>query len=556
MKLTRIFSTALCLLIFFALSGIFAFGATSQKKSENHPLMMLRLRPTNTDTDEAWNETYKIIKENPGCCDEVWFSTGMGFLQQEWHEDKVTRISRAMAQLKEIGISSSLQFQMTIGHGDKFGVGNEHLYAEKTWRGWTGSQGVEAKYSSCPRNPEFRDYIRNVSRIYASVKPDYIWVDDDLRYDNHKPATLDSHIGCWCDECIAEFNERHSGRWTRQTLASAIEKDKALDSLWHSWCVETLCDIAAAISEEVHKVSPQTKMAFQGKKEDFVVHHVNAILSVMHEKTGLPVGYRPGTGPRFDVDGPSGQIIKSMQSARFIELIGNPSFVDIWCPEIETWPRVYGSRTGQGVLVEAFTALAYGLNSVSMFMMAADMEPAELYSRTLLKPVSQGSDVLMKYARVNEGTTVAGYESSASCDLLYEFARTGVPVLPGVGNSLGEVPVDQILEVNIPKQLSADIQKLRDSLDAPAVCCSPFVGLVIPRVSAEGSLRTVGVVNTRIDSQEEIKIRLAGVPEKAKVTWHELKKKPLRCRVESVGGQTYVTIPQIAAWNAGFLEIK
>jgi hypothetical protein len=191
-----------------------------------------------------------------------------------------------------------------------------------------------------------------------------------------------------------------------------------------------------------------------------------------------------------------------------------------------------------------------------MFIMAADMEPADLYSRSLLKPVSQGSDVLMKYALANEGTTVAGYKSSASCDLLYEFARTGVPVLPGVGASLGEIPLNQIEGVNVPKQLSADIQKLRDSLDAPAVCCSPFVGLVIPRVSAEGSLRTVGVVNTRIDSQEEIRIRLAGVPEKAKVTWHELKKKPLRCRVESVDGQTYVMIPQIAAWNAGFLEIK
>ena len=110
--------------------------------------------------------------------------------------------------------------------------------------------------------------------------------------------------------------------------------------------------------------------------------------------------------------------------------------------------------------------------------------------------------------------------------------------------------------MNIPKQLSSDIQKLRDGFDAPAVCCSPFVGLVIPRVSADGNLRTVGVVNTRIDSQEEIRIRLAGVPEKAKVTWHELKKKPLRCRVESVDGQTYVMIPQIAAWNAGFLEIR
>ena len=152
--------------------------------------------------------------------------------------------------------------------------------------------------------------------------------------------------------------------------------------------------------------------------------------------------------------------------------------------------------------------------------------------------------------------SVNGRKCYIANDILYEFARTGVPVLPGVGTSLGEVQVDQMLEVNIPKQLSADIQKLRDSLDAPAVCCSPFVGLVIPRVSAEGSLRTVGVVNTRIDIQEEIKIRLAGVPEKAKVTWHELKKKPLRCRVESVDGQTYVMIPQIAAWNAGFLEIR
>jgi hypothetical protein len=518
--------------------------------------MMLRFRPTNTDTDEAWNETYKMIKDNPGCCDEVWFSTGMGYLPEQWHKEKVERMERAMAQLRELGVGSSLQFQMTIGHGDKFGVGNEHLYAEKTWRGWTGSQGVEAKYCSCPRNPKFMDYIRNVSRIYASLKPAYIWVDDDLRYDNHKPATLDSHIGCWCDECIAEFNERHSGRWTRQTLASALEKDRELDSLWHSWCVETLCDIAAAISEEVHKVSPQTKMAFQGKKEDFVVHHVKEILSVMHEKTGLPVGYRPGTGPRFDIDSPSGQIVKSMQSARFIELIGNPSFVDIWCPEIETWPRVYGSRTAQGVLVEAFTSLAYGLNSVSMFIMAADMEPAQLYSRSLLKPISEGSQVLMKYGRANEGTSVAGYKTSASCDLLYEFARTGVPVLPGVGTSLGEVQEAQIREVNIPKQLSSDIQKLRDRFDAPAVCCSPFVGLIIPRVSADGHLKTVGVVNTRIDTQEKIRIRLSGLSSKAKVIWHELKKKPVRCRVEVVDNQTYVEIPQIAAWNAGFLEIR
>ena len=535
-------------------------SCSSEQAHHSHPLMMLRLRPTNTDSDEAWNETYSIIKENPGCCDEVWFSTGMGYLPVEWHQDKVERMSKAMAQLAQIGVASSLQFQMTIGHGDKFGVGNEELFSEKTWTGWTGSTGVEAKFSSCPRNPDFLDYIRRTSSIYAALNPAYIWVDDDLRYDNHKPATLDSHIGCWCEDCIATFNEQTSGHWTRQTLSAALETDKELNEKWHQYCVESLCNIAAIISEEVHRVSPTTRMAFQGKKEAFVVHHVKEILNVMHEKTGLPVGYRPGTGSRFDMEGASGQIIKSMQSARFIELIGNPEYIDLWCPEIETWPRVYGSRTGQGVLIEGFAALAYGLNSVSMFIMAADMEPADLYSRTLLKPVSDGADVLTRYARANEGTSVVGYKSDVSCDQLYEFARTGIPVLPGVGQSLGDLSVEYIQSFDIPKQLSSQIQLKRDQLDSlavsPATCCSPFVGLLIPRVTEEGCLKTVGLINTRIDSQEQIRIRLSCVPSDVKsLTWREMKKKPVRVRLErDADGLCYVTVPSLSAWNAGFLE--
>lgn len=523
------------------------------------PVMMLRLRPTNTDTDQAWDDTYKIIKDNPGCCDQVWFSTGMGYLPEDWHKDKVERMAKAMRQLESIGISSALQFQMTIGHGDKFGVGNEELFIEKTWTGWTGSTGVEAKFSSCPRNPEFCDHIRMVARTYASLKPSYIWVDDDLRYDNHKPATIDSHIGCWCNDCISDFNERVSGNWTRKSLAAALDKDKNLYEQWHSFCVESLCNIAAAISEEVHSVSPETKMAFQSKKEDFVVPHVSEILSVMHEKTGLPVGYRPGTGPRFDTESPSGQIVKSMQSARFISLIGNPSYVDIWCPEIETWPRVYGSRTAQGVLIEGFTALAYGLNSVSMFIMAADKEEPELYSRSLLRPIAEGSEELRKYVRLNKDTHVVGYQSDGTCQELYDFARTGVPVLPGEGIALGKLSKEIMQGVDIPKQLSTEIQSLRDTLaaDSPAVCCSPFVGLMIPRTDQAGTLKTVGIVNTRIDVQGPIRIKLGGLPASTRtLIWNELKKKPLKLHLERTNEGVYVTVPEIAPWNAGYLSLN
>ena len=545
--------------LFIVACAVMALSSCGEPAPEfQHPIMMLRLRPTNTDSDENWKATFDIIKENPGCCDEVWFSTGMGYLPEDWHRDKVSRMSKAMEQLRGIGISSSLQFQMTLGHGDKFGYGNEHLFTEMTWTGWTGSTGVESRFCSCPRHPDFISHIRMVAGMYASLRPGYIWVDDDLRYDNHKPATLDSHIGCWCDDCIGEFNRRTSGKWTRQTLSAALDRDSGLNERWHEYCVEALCNVAGVISEEVHRISPETKMGFQGKKEDFVVPHVKEILAVMHERTGLAIGYRPGTGARFDMEGASGQIVKSMASARFIRLAGNPGYVDLWCPEIETWPRVYGSRTAQGVLVEAFASLAYGLNSVSMFIMAADMEAPELYSSSLLKPISEGSDVLYRYAAMNEGTFVAGYESEASCEALYEFARTGIPVLPGVGKSLGTVSEGDIAGVVIPKTLSADIQKLREGHAAPAVCCSPFVGLLIPRVTESMTLKTIGVMNTRIDSQGSIRIRLSGIEDSAThAIWRELKKKPVRIPLESTPpGESYVVIPEISAWSAGFLSFE
>jgi hypothetical protein len=166
----------------------------------------------------------------------------------------------------------------------------------------------------------------------------------------------------------------------------------------------------------------------------------------------------------------------------------------------------------------------------------------------------------MRYARANDGTSVVGYKCDVPCDLLYEFARTGIPVLPGVGQSLGDLSVDYIQSFDIPKQLSSKIQQERDKLDSlnvsPATCSSPFVGLLIPRVTSEGQLKTVGLINTRIDSQEQISIRLTGVPANVKsVMWREMKKKPVRVRLErTADGQCHATIPSLSAWSAGFLE--
>ena len=72
------------------------------------------------------------------------------------------------------------------------------------------------------------------------------------------------------------------------------------------------------------------------------------------------------------------------------------------------------------------------------------------------------------------------------------------------------------------------------------------------RVTKEGKLRTVGILNTRIGEQEEIVVELRGVGKGAKVIWREAGKGPIELAVKDGD----VRIPSIGAWNCGFLDVR
>ena len=187
------------------------------------PVMALRLRMPNTISDENWATLLSGIRANPDCCDEVWFSTGISVPPLDVHRGHAERLVKAKEDLKALGIVTSMQVQMTIGHGDSFG--NED-WSAKTWTGWTGSTGVEDKCCNCPRQEDYLEYMREMVRAYAQVKPRVMWIDDDLRYDNHKPATDNSRIGCWCEKCVSDFSARDGpgNHWTRPWLLTKASR--------------------------------------------------------------------------------------------------------------------------------------------------------------------------------------------------------------------------------------------------------------------------------------------------------------------------------------------
>lgn len=546
----------------FALSIIiiaYAFAVYSEVDdiaSDATPVMQLRLRAPDITSDEAWNATRDMIAANPGCCDEVWFSTGIGVPPVGVHSERASRMVRAAAELRQLGIVPSLQFQATIGHGDKISLTED--CSAKTWRGWTGSTGVEAKACNCPRQSGFLDYVRSVASLYAAVKPAYVWIDDDLRFDNHSPATIGSRPGCWCEQCIADFNALTGGKWTRKSLDAAVANDTALMKLWIGFSEDSVAEVARAIAGEFRRISPDTRMALQHG----MVHTgtIMKVLSVLHETSGKSVGFRPGGGAYYDVN-PNDQIIKSLYSARCRQKLGDPEMISVWTPEVESWPRVYGSRSAQSILVEGFSALMYGMDAVSMLVTHTGNEERGLYSRTILKPIADGSAVLKGYAKTCKETIPVGFTSTVPVDKLYAFASSGVPVLFGIGRACGELTQQDLL-LDRRTASSRKVQELRNALDGrgrtvPALVASPFVGLMLPRVSKkDGKLRTVALLNNRIDPQEQVELVLRGVQDGAKALWRELRHKPVVVPLVREGSSVRATIPCIGAWNAGYLELS
>lgn len=542
------------------LAGIAALAcAANCVVAADAPMMSLRLRGLHTATDAQWQKTCKAIAENPGCCDDVWFSTGIGLPPLAWHREQAARIARAAEDLRKMGIAASLQVQATLGHADDISALED--CSAKDWTGFTGSTGAEAKLCSCPRNPKFLAYIREMSRIYAANRPLAVWVDDDLRIVHHLPATKNSRPGCWCATCVGDFNRETGGTWTRQALDAAMAEDAALEAKWKAFSIGSIAGVAAAIAEEFHRVSPETRMALQHATGPSCVADVTAMLKALHAASGHPVRFRPGGGAYYDLYNPGAQVVKSLESARFRKQLGDPAWVDVWCPEVESCPRAYGSRSAQSAIVESFSAMAFGLEATSLLVMDTRYEEDALYSRKMLRPLADAAQAMTNYLRIAAGTVPAGFSADrTSCDRLYRFAMTGVPVLPGVGKSLGDLTPKETA-FDVCSVGSKAVQALRDRLDAragggPAVLESPFVGMLVPRVRpGDGALAAVALFNTRIDSQEDVALRLRGVPENAKsATWHELRRAPVRLALVRDGGVVRVRVPAVSAWNAGYLS--
>ena len=127
------------------------------------------------------------IKEHAGSCDEVWLASNYGFPKLEEHKKTADYLCGIAEKFRAENIRVSLQISNTIGHGrymssrDCSGLVYDGSPIEKM----AGPDANKAEYCFCWRGRHFREYVDAEIREYARVKPYAVWIDDDLRANNH-----------------------------------------------------------------------------------------------------------------------------------------------------------------------------------------------------------------------------------------------------------------------------------------------------------------------------------------------------------------------------------
>ena len=405
--------------------------AAGMMSGETIPFSAIRLRKPHTDRQEVWKGLLSQFEKHRAGVDEVWFSTGICFPKMDEHRAAAQRLAKASDDLRKIGILPSLQIQATIGHGDAF-----VRYADNsgmTWQGFMAENGTTAKGCNCFRAPAFLAYMKEMATLYAAaVRPYSVWIDDDIRIINHGGPGW----GCHCGYCLEKFADKEGKKRTRQQLVAEMKNDSALAARWRAFAFEGEAELVRVIAEAVHAASPETRMCQQQPGKCFPEHRL--LYEADHAATGLPVGMRPGAGAYFDHDARN-QIDKAYTLALQIDTIGPPSFIDRICPEIESCPRSFACRTGQGVLLEALEALSQGMNAISALVMDAGFETPEWYGDEILAPLARNAAMMKRYVALNDGAVRCGYGFTGNPPLPLQTGS--LPLKPLITSRTGGSPV-------------------------------------------------------------------------------------------------------------------
>ncbi|MDR1891480.1 MAG: hypothetical protein LBQ48_00465 [Oscillospiraceae bacterium] len=273
-------------------------------------------------------------------------------------------LEKRMETARSYGFESGINILTTIGHHEE----NQDNALRGDYTPMTNLDGQVCRGSLCPNDENTRGYVGELYRLIVKANPDYIWIDDDVRFE-HWPIGY----GCFCDGCLALFREEFGQSFTRETLKEAFEdaKSKKNHNLALKWIQHnrnTLSKLFSHIEKTVNETSAKTiPLGFMTGERFYEGYSFEETSEILRGKSGRQVYWRPGNGAYTD-EPLYGLIQKSHEIGRQVSLLTH--FVETIQSEIENFPYQMLKKSPAATALETASHIAAGCTGAAYNILA------------------------------------------------------------------------------------------------------------------------------------------------------------------------------------------
>ncbi len=318
------------------------------------------------ETDQAFHRLLALARECRPVVDEIaLFETFTHhlYIPLDVYARRMEMASRRLTDCRDAGIpSAGINVLCTIGH-----INEGWSYMPPLpFQAMVGLDGAVSTGCACPNTPEMRAYVQAKYRLVAAARPDFVWVDDDIRMHHHGVAW-----GCFCPTCLGLFAARAARAYSRQELAEAFDDPAQgpLRALWVEQNTASLESLLSDVARAVREVDPGIAIGKMSCGPAWTTYSGQA-LDRWFGALGATKA-RPGGGFYSDAN-PLEMYHKAIgcgwQRTALPAAIADVQY------ELENFPYQRLKKSGTAMVNECSLALAYGLNGVAFNMLALAYE--------------------------------------------------------------------------------------------------------------------------------------------------------------------------------------
>jgi hypothetical protein len=319
------------------------------------------------------DELLAFVREYRDTIDEVAFFTGFTHppLPLAEIEARAVALGRILPEFRALGVATGINHLATMGHLDE----NLENSLREPWQHLVDFDGSVSASCYCAADPRMQRYLRDAYVALARAKPDFLWVDDDVRLESHGPI----RFACFCERCMATFSKETGKAWTRESLVAALRSGPrperlALRRRWLAHNRAYLGDLLARVRDAVDSVGPTIPLGFMTGEAAYSGFGFDAWTSAMSGPRKLPVKWRPGGGFYTD-ESPAQLLDKAHSTGRQIAMLPS-SVVDIQY-EHENFPYQRLKKSVTTFTTECAAAIAAGCTGAALNCLGIADDPVE-----------------------------------------------------------------------------------------------------------------------------------------------------------------------------------